>query len=419
MADYVDQDNFDQYHALYDASAYYFNGLIDGETRFQDALRSLIRQGSTRLSYNAGKIKLVSDFVTSLDPVVPPLEILESAKATGVRSTTQAAQTTQYMFKPDIRQRSVSEQRMRFDDVRNKITIRYKPDYKLEEWQGEYEVKSDESITQIGEQEESLDYPYVSNDDIIADIGDRLLELKGEPRAFDTFRCYFKAFPFEKSDQIFFETDFQDYYGVIGPVLTINRVFASGKAKKMNIFEVTIMATPIVAHELDILDTVLVNETYRNLPGFSIHTVIEETINVNETYDNEVQFTIFLDLHDPVVISGAPSFVQGIQKFLNIEDTIELADSLTSQSVLPINLAIADTIELSDDRDEEIQNEVRLVIEETIQVNDPLDSLETITGYYGTGGYGEGGYGGSLAYSMVYFKTDYVTFGGDDVIHYN
>jgi len=207
----IDNAVFDDYRQKYIDSAYFLNGIIPGDYRFQDALKMVLHEGAMQLKFNQGKIRMISFHDSDLkvtDYTVDPFEVV-------ARSFVQRQEPTEYMA--------------------NEITITFDKQYFDNSYLEQITVTNEDSIARFGYMEKRFNYDLIHDYETAQHIVDYLLDEYSNPISILTFEMFFSAYQLEKGDVIFISEGYSGE-GVIGQIFNVTRTYGKGKTGQINRF---------------------------------------------------------------------------------------------------------------------------------------------------------------------------------------
>lgn len=263
---YIDAADFEVAHQNYLTEGYYLNGVLPAHTLLHDAIKTALREGLCRLTFNEGKIKLLTYFE-------------------------EESEVIDYYVSEDNRQlRSSSIDNQPTTTIKNDITIRYNLDNSTEIYGGEIPVEDVESIGKFYRQEYDRDLVLVDSETVAQKHADRLLSLLAKPASIYSFNMFMPAYLLEKGDRISVRQFLDARFTEVGNILTMSRTFGQGKSQKINLFKVSI-ANPRTYAALDLEDTVVVDDN--NLVLLKGVILPAETLVVDDTnYSTHRELTL-------------------------------------------------------------------------------------------------------------------------------
>lgn len=296
--------------------------------------------------------------------------------------------------KEDIRIRSIRQTRSRISDIVNHITINYDYDPVTGEYGKSQLYKDDESIIKYGQKELVIDGNLFKTVETagIHDYGNKLIELLSKPRTFTTFSAYLPAYIAEKIDLVYVETDYNDYVGLFGRVVTIQRIFGNANQNKINYYDITIDSKLANVVNIDLADSINISDSIDLYPTDVVIINIEETVNISETADAAVG-----EYHE-----------------LDFVDDVDISEAVDANSISAIVISIFDQVRLSELVSIDRSDTIFINIAENVSIGDSIGTIEVSVGF-GGGGFGDVPFGGSGGLTTVFFKESTVQFNGDIV----
>jgi len=218
-ADLLDTVDFEARHQEYLIDQYFLNGVIDGNFQLHDALRKVMFEGSARLLFNEGKIKLLT-YVTDEDITVDKIISLDNVL---------------------LRSRSIKNEPVSI--IKNDVMVIYDQNLENEnEYLGRANYTDSASISKFTRQEERLVYDLVHSDGVAQLIGYNTLDGFKQPVSLTYFKVFMPdGYILEKGDRVSIQSFVNTSEDTVGNIVAISRDFGQGKNKKINIYDIAIL----------------------------------------------------------------------------------------------------------------------------------------------------------------------------------
>ena len=322
-AGYINNASFAAAGVRYAAKSYEFDGVLPGNITVRDAEKKLSRQCRSRFFWDAGQAHI---------------KFRESHADWSIdKSILQASS--------EIRIKGMSYQRKNVQDIVNSISLNYQRDWTesntgIGGYEAIAEAQDNESIHEHGirEKPEAFFFDLVTGSSMAQDLADFYIE-DGAPSQFYTIEAFMPYFDLQKEDHIRLTHDFMTLQKAAMRIAGIERVFGSGKLKRMNLLK-------IVAEAWYRLIQVAKQDTVTISDVLNIQMVMGEdiynTVRVTDLIDFGFNFSETVSVADALAII--------ITWAVTETDTVSCTDTLAAD----MNVAIGDTVTVTEFLDWEI-----------------------------------------------------------------
>lgn len=303
--------------AQYNALGYQINGVLDGNLTVREAEKKVAFQTRSRFFYNAGKAKFAL-----------------RQKQAGFDHDTARALTT-----ANLRLRSIHASRKKVDDLTNKITLLYKRDWTeqttgKEAYKKSITVQNSGSISRHGirEKRENWEFDLVRNSGMASDLADYYLESASSASVFYNFETYLEQFGLEKEDHITLTTAWNRLGKAPMMIRSINRQFASGKKKSINILKICAVCFGynvvriLLAETVTAYDQLQIEVGLNTEANWHLITTDEQIFAVNVGEQETIEMVDVID----ITAAWFPEYQETITPTdaLDVWPTVNLADSV-------------------------------------------------------------------------------------------
>ena len=323
---YIDTASFAAAGTLFASLGYAFSGVLDANLTVREVEKKLARQCRSRFFWNAGKAKI------------------------SLRQTLAELSIDRYITASDTRLKSISVQRQRTTDLVNTIELFYDRDWVSgqggsKDYQASVRDSDATSISQHGvcEKRDGFLFDLVTNQAMAEDLRDFYLEQGKYLSSFYTLEAYLKQFDVEKEDCVALTSSFNQLQKARMVVRAADRVFGSGKLKRINLIRIVAECLRYLMIEHSIADTVAVMDALSVELGLELN--LEDIIHVREdltaamglaesetvTVSDVLAAVIDFNVSDPLTITVSETLAIAINVL--IEDTVVLADLYESWRV--------------------------------------------------------------------------------------
>jgi len=344
-AAYIDSAGFSTAGNRYLTLGYQFDGVLDANLTVREVEKKLARQCRSRFFWNAGKAKIA------------------------LREKTTDWSVDAELSTSDLRLKTISARRQRVSDIVNTIQLFYARDWTSDKsdanaYKDSVNDLDTDSVTKHGTCEKREDFLFdcVSDATMAADLVDYYLDLLAAPSTFYEFEAYLAQFDIEKEDIVTITSNQYKIRKARMACRALNRVFGSGKTKRIN-------AVRIIA------------ECIRY---FLIEGTISDTVKAMDQLSLTLEFD--LDLAEMVHV------IDDITVEMNVaeNDTVDISDVLSI--IADFNPQISETITASD----VLAFAMTVPLEDEVKIADYFDVWRTHG--FGGGGFGVVGFGGYNKY---------------------
>ena len=334
----IDTTSFAAAGVRYAAEGHTFNGALPGSMTVRDADKKMARQCRSRFYWDAGKA-----FIKFRE---------RHADWTIDETMTQATS--------EIRLKGMDYQRKDVAQIINRINLHYDRGWTrassgADGFEAVIETQNNESISSHGirERPESFLFDLVTDATMAQDLADFYLEA-GAPSHFYTIEAFLPYFDLQKEDNIRLTHDFMTLRKAAMRIADIERVFGSGKLKRMNLLRI-------------------VAEAWYRL----IQVAKQDQVKVADILN--IEMVMGLDFTTGVGVSDTINFG------FNHTESVSVADALAI--IVTWAITATETVTCTDS----LATHMDIALGDTVTVNEFLDTV--IGSGYGMGAYGTSRYG--------------------------
>ncbi len=338
---YIDATTFAAAGTRYTALGYQFDGVLSANLTVREASKKLARQCRSRWFWSAGKAKIA------------------------LREKRDEWAVDRALTADDLRLRSLSMTRGKVSDIINTIKLWYSRDWTSSEGGSKDYTAStkDENTASIArngicEKRDNFLFDIVADETMAEDLLDYYLQYQAAPSIYYTLEAYLEQFDLEKEDIISVTSDFNRLNKANMAIRAADRVFGSGKLKKMNMVRI-------------------VAECLRY---YLLRHTIEDTVKAMDSLTIELGLSVGIeDL--AIVLEELTADME-----MSLADTATVADALAI--ALVFNHMISENVTVSD----VLGSTMTVALADTVKVDDFMQAWRTHG--FGGGGFGESGFGG-------------------------
>ena len=337
-SDKINIASFSAAGSRYATEGYTFNGVLPGDMTVREAEVKLARQCRSRFFWDAGGAfikfrELHADW--SID-----------------KTLTQAS--------ADIRLKGMEHRRKNVMDIINRIDLHYNRDWTnsdtgVDGYKAVAPAQNNESISGHGikENQDQFMFDLVTDSTMAQDLADFYKE-DGKPSQFYTIEAFLPYFDLQKEDHLRLTHDFKTLKKAAMRIASIERIFGSGKLKRMNLLRI-------------------VAESWYRL----IQVAKQDQVKVADILN--IEMVMGLDFTTGVGVSDTINFG------FNHTESVSVADALAI--IVTWVITATETVTCTDS----LAAHMEIALGDTVKVNEFLDTL--IGSGYGMGGYGTSQYG--------------------------
>lgn len=218
----IDAVSFAATGARYTAEGHTFDGVLDGAITVREAEKKLARECRSRWFWDAGTARM---------------QLRERHAAWTIDKALDSSNA-------DIRLKGMAMQRKNVADMLNRVNLYYYRDWTssagdLSAYLSCRSVQNNASVAEHGirERNDRFLFDLVRSAAMAEDLADFYLE-DGAPSAFYTIEAFLPYFDLQKEDHISLTHDFMSLSKAAMRIADIERVFGSGKLKRMNLLRI-------------------------------------------------------------------------------------------------------------------------------------------------------------------------------------